>query len=361
MSKKARIIVFSLAGLVILVLITSPRIRIFEASEEAESGPAGGALPITAYLVTPNKVTDKIRTTGSLLANEEVDLRSEVSGKLKRIMFKEGTPVHKGQPLLKIDDSELQAQLSKLKSQLGLAEDIEKRRKQLYENQNISPEDYERSLNELNSIKADIKLFEARIEKTEIKAPFDGVVGLRYVSEGSLVSPSTRIALLQDVSTIKIEFSVPEKYSNTVHVNDEIRFTREGTDKVYRGTVYAIEPKIDPVTRTLLVRARAPNAEVDLMPGSFAEVELSLSAVNDALMIPTEALVPELQGHKVFLVKNGAVEPSPVEIGIRTGTQIQVTSGIVAGDTVITSGILQVQPGMPVEVTRLDKGMTSEL
>lgn len=352
-NKKLRNTLLVVLGVVLVVIVTSPRITLFGTDGPADSGEerAGGSLPVTAYIVKPQRIDNRVRTTGSVMANEEVELRSEVSGKIEQISFREGARVAKGQLLVKINDDELQAQLKKFDAQLKLAQDVERRRRQLYENKNISPEDYERTVFEVDAIEADIQLYRARITKTEIRAPFDGVIGLRYVSEGSIVSTSTRIAQLQDVRRVKVDFSVPEKYSNAVRMGDAITFSRDGSGHTYRGTVYAIEPKIDPVTRTLLLRAIADNDDRQMMPGAFAEVDLVLSAVDNALVIPTEALVPELQGQKVFLCRGGIATPQPVETGVRLERSIQITKGLAASDTVIVSGIMQIRPGMPVEIS----------
>ena len=354
-NKKLRNTILIVLGAVLVVIVTSPRITLFGTNDPSQSagGPVGGPLPVTGYIIKPERIDNRIRTTGTVLANEEVELRSEVSGKIEQIAFREGSRVAKGDMLVKINDDELQAQLKKFDAQLKLAQDVERRRRQLYENKNISPEDYERTVFEVDAIEADIQLYRARITKTEIRAPFDGVVGLRYVSEGSIVSPTTRIAQLQDVRRVKVDFSIPEKYSSAVRIGDVITFSRDGSDHTYRGTVFAIEPKIDPVTRTLLLRAIADNDDRQMMPGAFAEVDLVLSAVDNALMIPTEALVPELQGQKVFLYRGGVATPQPVLTGVRMERSIQITKGLSVSDTVITSGILQIRPGMPVEISTI--------
>ena len=352
-NKKLRNTLLVVIGVVLIVILTSPRISIF-GTDGGPKGPGSAesqALPVTAFIIQPERIDNRIRTTGTVMANEEVELRSEVSGKIVQISFREGSRVAKGDLLIKINDDELQAQLKKFEAQLKLAQDVEHRRRQLFESKSISPEDYERTVVEMNAIEADIQLYRARIEKTEIRAPFDGVIGLRYVSEGSIVSTTTRIAQLQDVRRVKVDFSIPEKYAYTVRIGDPITFRRDGSDHVYRGSVYAIEPKIDPVTRTLLMRAIADNDDRQMKPGAFAEVDLVLSAVENALVIPTQALVPELQGQKVFLYRGGVVTPQPVETGVRSERGIQITGGLAMSDTVITSGILQIRPGMPVEIS----------
>ena len=352
MNKKTRSILLAIIGLIILVLITSPKLSLFSTDTTLAGADArtDTRLPVSIHVLFPGKVEDKIRSTGSVIANEEVELRSEIGGKIVRIAFREGSPVRKGELLVKIDDSELKAQLLKLESQEKLAREVENRRRLMFDSKLISSEEYERAVNELNSTKADIVLTKARIEQTEIRAPFDGIVGIRYVSEGSFVSSTTRIASLQNISSVKIDFSVPERYVNDVKKGQEIQFRLTGIEGFYTGEIFAVEPKIDPATRTVLLRARSSNEDGRIIPGAFAEIELILRQIDSALMVPTEALVPELGGQSVYLFKNGQAQPQRVETGLRTNRAIQTISGLQARDTVITSGILQLRPGLPVRI-----------
>ncbi len=356
MSKKLRNILIGIGAVVLVVLLTSPRIKLFESNPQNPGGGQEGdfSLSVEAIVLRPEKIDNKILATGTVLANEEVELNAEISGKIEHIMFKEGGRVQKGDLLLKINDAELQAQLLKLDFQERLTEDIEQRRKKLLENNLISPEDHEIALNELISIKAEIQLVKAQIDKTEIRAPFDGTVGLRYVSEGSYVSTDTRIANLQDAKHVKVDFSIPERYANSVRREQLIHFMIAGSDERYEGKIYEIEPKIDPVTRTLQLRAISPNKDGKVIPGAFAEVELVLQHLDSALMVPTEALVPVLRGHQVYLLKNGRAQPQSVEIGIRTETKVQITAGLQVNDTLITSGILRMVPGLPVRISNFN-------
>lgn len=313
------------------------------------------ALKVDAVEIRPTSIQDKIFSTGSILANEEVELRSEVSGKITDIYLEEGKPVSKNQLLIKINDSELKAQLQRAQFRLDLAKERERRQQQLLLKGGISQEDYDATLNEVNVLKSEVQLIQAQIDKTEIRAPFDGRVGLKYVSDGSYISPTTRIASLQNINPVKLDFSVPERYVNRVRVGDKITFTVQGTDKSFDGEIYAIEPKIDSQTRTLQLRARSNNDQGLLVPGAFADLELILETVEDALMVPSIALVPELQGQKVYLYKNGSVVEQRVKTGIRTADRVQIIEGVQEGDTVLTTGLLQVRDGMQVELDELQE------
>lgn len=325
-------------------------------SEPEQTGQqaSSGRLKVEGVVVQSKPVEDKIFTTGTILANEEVDLSSEATGKVTNISFQEGKPVEKGELLLKINDSELQAQLTRAKYRLDLATEREERQRKLLEKGGISQEDYDATLNQVNVLKSEVQLIRSQIEKTEIRAPFDGRVGLKYISEGSYISPSTRIASLQNIDPVKVDFSIPERYVNAVEVGDRITFTVQGTERAFEGEIYAIEPKIESQTRTLQIRAFSDNSKGLLVPGAFADLELILHTIDDALMIPTISLIPELQGQKVFLYRGGEVVEQRVTTGIRTEKEIQITDGLQVGDTVLTTGLLQVRTGMPVELKQVN-------
>lgn len=359
-----RIIVISIV-LVVVLLIAWPRINFLKAKDEkkepaaatqASNGGRGGApgnVAVDVFVVKTEKLDNKIQSTGTILANEEVELRSEISGKVSKIFFKEGDRVKKGQLLVRINDEEQQAQLQRLKYNIKLNEDQEFRQKRLLEKEAISQQEYDIVLTQLNSIRAELQQLEAVIDKYSIRAPFNGVIGLRYISEGSYVSPTSQIAFMQDIDRVKIEFSIPEKYAPEVKPGSKIAFSITGRDKQYEGTVYAVEPRIDLATRSVRIRAISPNLDRELTPGAFARVELTLETINDAIMIPTEALIPELQGQKVFLYKNGRAMSSPVETGLRTERAIQITKGVQPNDSLIITGLLQLKDSTQVKVRDL--------
>lgn len=339
---------------VVLVGLAIPKMS----SSDEDSGQGGGGqrqqpLGVDAHVVTPTSVPDRLFTTGTLRANESVELTSEAAGKITSIRFDEGSRVKKGQLLVTINDAELQAEKKRLEYRLDLAQDRERRQKQLLEEGGVSQETYDQTVNEVNVLQSELELVEARIEKTKVRAPFSGTIGLRHVSEGSYISPQTTIATLQSVNPIKIDFSVPEKYASRIQAGASITFAVRGSDERYEGHVYAIEPQIDTSTRMLKLRARAPNAEGALQPGAFADITVVFDTIEDALTVPTFAVVPELNGQQVFLLKNGQAQPRSVTTGIRMDSTVQITEGLAAGDTVITSGIQQLRPGLHVQIESL--------
>lgn len=354
MKNKKKIWVYGLFLTALAALIV-PKLNLKNsAADPTANSQSNNPIPVDVQVLNPKAVDDKIFTNGTIIGNEEVDLRSEISGKITKISFEEGKRVKKGDLLIKINDADLQATLAKNISRLDLAKDKEFRLRQMLDKNLTSQQEYDAALSELKGVQADVEYTKALIDKTEIKAPFDGIIGLRSVSIGSYISPQTSIASIQSLNPIKIEFSVPQKYSSEIKEGKLIEFRLQTSGKNYKGKIYAVEPKIDQNTRTLLVRAIANNNNYELFPGAYVEVTIILNQIKNALMIPTQALVPDIQGEKVFLYKAGKAEPYTVKSGIRTDKEIQLLSGVSAGDTVITSGIIQLQQDMPVQIVNIN-------
>jgi len=339
------------AAALILAAVAVPRLFSDSRPSEAAAAPVPAAqtvLPVDVLVLQPKPLKEEFATTGTLRANERVDVVCEIAGVVRTIHFQEGSPVRKGDVLVEIDDTELQAQRDRVESRLKLAELREQRQRELREQGVSSEADYDIAFNELAGLKAELRLTEAQLLKTKIHAPFAGIIGLRNVSEGALLSPSTRIATLQDLDPIKLDFTLPEKYASKVAPGKKVSFRVEGSDAAYAAEVYAVEPRVDPETRSLVIRARTPNPSRTLLPGAFADVSLTIGSVDSALVVPSLAIIPELGGKKVFVLEDGAAQPRRVETGIRTESEVQVTTGLQPGDRVIVSSIQQLRPGLPV-------------
>jgi membrane fusion protein, multidrug efflux system len=342
-------------ALVVLGLLAWPKVRPAETAAAGSTPGARGpqALTVTAYVVDAVPMRDRIRATGTLQADESVDLSSETSGRVTRIHFQEGSRVTRGQLLLTINDAELQAQRERLRYRIELAETREQRQRRLLEIGGVSRDEYDGVLGELNVLRADLQLVEAQLARTQVRAPFSGIIGLRHVSEGAYVTPQTRIATLQALSPMKLEFSIPERYSGRIRLGHPVVFNVAGSPATYRGEVYAVEPRVSVDTRTLLIRARVPNTEGTLMPGAFADLELIVEEIDQALPVPAMAVTPELAGPRVWVVENGRATARSVETGLRTDTAVQVTAGLAPGDTVLVSGLQAIRPGQPVRITEM--------
>ena len=304
-------------------------------------------------MIKPSTLENEIQAVGTIRANEEVEIRSEVSRKITGIYFKEGSLVGRGKTLVKLDDADLQARLNKLELDEDLARLEETRFRELLGKGLYTQAEYDRQVNALEKILADMESVRIDIEKTNIKAPFGGYVGLRNVSMGSYVTPATVLTTMQDLSKLKIDFSVPERYVNFFQTGQKIYFRVEGIDEEYEGEVYAFEPKIENNTKTLILRAISSRPNSKLLPGSFANVRLKLSEISGAFLVPTQAIIPNMTGQSVFLSRNGKVKEVQVELGQRMEDQVQIIGQINEGDTLITTNILRLKPDAKVKIAKV--------
>jgi membrane fusion protein (multidrug efflux system) len=355
MNKKFRILITILIVLLLSGALLYPKYKPFLAKkingENNSQGPVRQGqqkLNAAGYIIVPTYMSELINSTGTLRPDEEVDLAFETSGKIVSINFTEGTRVKKGDLLAKINDKPLQAQLEKLNAELKMAEAKEFRERSLLGRDAISQESYDQVLTDVQTINADISLIKAQIAMTELRAPFDGIIGLRYLSEGSYTTTATKIAKLIKIKPLKIEFSISEKYSSEIGIGYPIIFTIDGSDEIFKAAVYAVDPKVDINTRTIVLRAIYPNLKEELKSGRYAGITLELSKIENAVSIPTEAVIPEMDGEKVFIYKNRKAESVKVVTGLRTENKIQITDGLKFGDTLITTGIMQLRQNLPI-------------
>ncbi len=317
-------------------------------------GKRNTTLNVNAVVVKPQILSDEIFINGNIVPDDDVDLTFETSGKIVEIFFEEGSFVKKGDLLAKINDRHLQAQLQRLTSQVKLAEDRVYRQSTLLKQDAVSQEAYEQVKTDLATLNADIELAKANISYTELRAPFDGMIGLRTVSVGAYVSPQVVIAKLTKISPVRVKFAVPERYVNDVKVGYNVNFSLAGELKKYKAKVIAKESQIDPSTHTLTVVGLYNNSERSSMIGRYASVTLEKQRIEDALVVPSEAIVPEMGVDKLYLYKSGKAQPVDVVIGVRTDASVQIVNGLKQGDTVIVSGTLQLRTGLPVVLDNID-------
>ncbi len=322
---------------------------------QGPGGQQGGVLPVTGTIAKPSYLTNGIRSAGTLLANEEVDIVSKVSGKVTGVFFKEGSVVKKGALLVKIYDEDLQAQLQRAEIQEKMLSEKLERQRVLLAKDAVSREAFDQLQTDYNVILADINLLKVRIAETEVRAPFDGTIGFRFVSEGTYVQPSVKIAHLIDYSQMKLEFAIPEKYVSQQLMGKRISFNAQGYTDEFFATVYAIDYRVDEATRTIGLRARYDNRNKKLVPGMFADLVLITDEKNNAIQIPSEAIVPEMNEKRVWIYKKGKANLVPVVSGTRSETMVEILSGISVGDTVITSGLMQLRQNMPVRVNLTER------
>jgi membrane fusion protein (multidrug efflux system) len=351
--KPVTIIAVFLIVLVILGLIFVPKFMGKNDADKQKQNPnqQNQIISVDAYVIKSQALDNEISAIGNIKANEEAEIRSEISRKIRGIYFREGAYVGRGQTLFRLDADDLVAKLRKQELEEKLAITKLEREKKLIEKGLTSQEDYDISENTLEQIRADISLTRIDISKTYVRAPFSGIIGLRNVSNGAYVTPAMILTTIQDVSRVKVDFSIPEKYIYLFKKGQKVRFTVDGLDGEFEGEVYAYEPKVENNTRSLVLRAICSNPGKNLMPGTFANVTFKLSEDDNAIMIPTEALIPKLKGQSVFVVKEGRAKLVDVEIGERTETHIQVTSNnLSAGDTIVTTNILRLKDDSQIKV-----------
>jgi membrane fusion protein (multidrug efflux system) len=334
-----------------------------DAQPPSRGGPGGaGARPpvrADAYIVRTKLLLDNIEISGSLVSNEETEIHPEVAGRITGIYFKEGSFVNKGALLVKLNDADLQAQKRKLLVQLQVARQNEERSGQLLKIQGISRQDYEAMALQVSNVNADLAVIQTQIEKTNIRAPFSGKLGLRMVSVGAYISPTTVISTISQPNQLKLDFTVPERYISQVDYGKIVNFKIDGTDRTYAAKVIATESNITQDTRTLQVRAAVQGSIAGLVPGNFAKVTLNFEPDANAIVIPSQAIIPQARGKKVYVYEDGKAKFVDVVTGIRDSANVQITSGLKAGDTVLITGLLALKPDGKVMLGKVVNGTSS--
>ncbi len=311
---------------------------------------------VDVVIAKKQSISSTIEANGSIVANEFVELHPEVSGRVTYLNIPEGTTVAQGTILAKINDADLQAQLSKTKVQLELAEKTEKRLAKLLSVNGISQGEYDTALNQVNSLKADLAYTQVLIEKTVLKAPFSGVLGLRQISQGAYISPTTIVATIQQVNKLKVDFTIPEEYASVIRKGSVVEVEVEGQkDTRCKAVVIAREPQVNQTTRNLLIRALLSNCTAN--PGTFAKVYFGAGASQNSILIPTNAIIPDDKDKKLVIVKDGKANYVVVETGVRKEGVVAITSGLSEGDSVVVDGVLFARPDKPVKVRSVKKDL----
>ncbi len=321
-----------------------------EKKPAASGRPAAGPMKVDAYIVKAQNFAENIEVPGTIIANESTEIHPEVSGRIVQLNVAEGRYVSKGTLLAKLYDEDLQAQLKKLQVQLQIAETNEKRSSQLLEIQGISKSDYDASLLNVNNIKADIEIIRTSISKTEIRAPFNGRLGLKNISPGAYVTPADIIAVINQTSQLKLDFTVPEKYSSQIKTGQTIYFTYQGSNIRHTAKIMATESAVAQNTRSLMVRSVVQSNGTDILPGAFAKVQLRFDPDPNALLVPTQAVLPQARGKKVIKYEAGIAKFVDVTTGVRDSARIQILDGLKKGDTVIVTGLLSTRPESPLAI-----------
>ena len=326
------------------------------AAAPGAAGPGKSSLSVSAvegFVVKTSVLTERVTASGNLLPSEETELHPEASGRVVRLNLPEGRFVKKGELLLKIFDEDLKTQLRKLETQIKQSEITEQRLAELLKVKGVSQQEYDLAVLQTQTFRADLELLQVNIGKTELRAPYDGLLGLRRISPGAYVTPATAITTLRSAAALKLDFSVPEKYSQQIKIGQQLEFSVEGNSTVHQAKVQATEQRIAEGSRDLLVRATVANSK-GLLPGAFAEVGLALGNKPKALLIPSQAIIPQAREKKVILSKNGLATFVTVKTGVRQAGLVEITEGISAGDTVCTTGMLFLRPNAPLTFSKIE-------
>jgi membrane fusion protein (multidrug efflux system) len=311
--------------------------------------------PVTVDVIVAGSSTinNSIEVNGTVVAYESTELHPEISGRLTYLNIPEGSRVGQGAVLAKINDADLLATVAKSRVQLELAQKTEERLRKLLSISGINQADYDAALNQVNSLKADIVYTQAQIDKTTVRAPFSGVLGLRMVSPGAYVTPATTLATLQQTDRAKIDFTVPEAYANLIRKGGVIVFKPNQSYNSGRAVITATEPLINATSRNLKVRAVADGG--GLNPGSFVKVTLNTGSTANSIMVPTNAIIPDAKAKKVVVIRKGKGVFVDIETGLRDAGTAEITKGINPGDSIVVTGVLFVRPNAPVKIRSVKK------
>ncbi len=323
-------------------------------SATSTSGPPPPPV-VTYYVTQPQSITEQIDLAGSLIANEATAIFPEVSGRLTYLNINEGKPVSKGVLLAKIYDGDLKAQFNKLAVQLEVQEQTIKRYEALLQINGVSRQEYDLIKLQSNNIRADMEVVKSNILRTEIRAPFSGVLGLKLISPGAYVSPQTQLTTIRQLSNLKVDFSVPEQFAPRITPGFVIGFTIEGSAEEYKARVIATESGINEADRSLPVRAEVIKGGPALKAGGFVKIRLAFDPNNKAIMIPSNAIIPQARGKQVALLKDGKITMRDVTTGIRDSAKVQVLTGLEMNDTIITSGLMRMKEGSKVVLNNQSK------
>jgi len=312
---------------------------------------APNAVAVEAVKVGTAAMPQTITAVGSLRSDESITVRPEVAGRISAILFNEGQRVGKGATLVKLDPSINEADVLQARANLKLAKSKFDRAVDLAKSNFISGQAKDEAENNLRVAEASLQLAEAKLAKTEIKAPFAGVIGLRVVSIGDYVKEGSDVVNLEAIDPLKVDFRVPEIYMRQVKVGQPLEIVLDALPgKTHDGRVFAINPLVDATGRSIVIRAQVKNADTTLRPGMFARVRLITKDQQDALVVPEQAIVPQGDEQYVFRVVDGKALRTKVGVGRRRDSKVEIVNGLAAGDVVVSAGQLKLRDGTPVAV-----------
>ncbi len=324
-----------------------------QSSSERERSP----MKVEVILAKPSPLSVLVTSTGDLLPNEQVEIKSPVSGNVMSIHFKEGQFVQEGDLLVKIDDRTWRARLGGLEAKLASSKSELKRKANLLKIEGASEEDVDQARAAVEDLQSQVNEIRVMIDLASVKAPFSGQLGMRDFSLGAYLNQGVTITTLAQTNPLKVDFTIPAKYASKIRKEMQVNIGTNDREKISVATIYAIDPVVSSSTRSLRARALMPNPGQEFISGDFVQVSVKIEQTSEALLIPSESVIPELNTHVVYKVKQGKAAKTDVTIGTRTESEIQITSGLETGDTVIVTGLLEINDGDKVEVGEIkEKG-----
>jgi membrane fusion protein, multidrug efflux system len=336
-----------------LIGISACKEKKAQTAAPANAGRNQGPMMVMGYIAKTGAVSEPLELPGTLLALEATEIHPEVNGRIVGLYINEGSFINKGALMVKLFDGDLQAQLKKLKVQLQIAEKTEERSKELLKINGISQQDYDLTFLQVSNIKADIELIETNIAKTEIRAPYSGKLGFRNVSMGAYVTPATIITTIRQINQLRLQFSIPEKYADKIVMGQTVPFSVAGSRQKFLAKVYATESIVSETTRGLNIRCLVQQSNNVLVAGGFAKVDMDFSRNDNALLVPTQAILPQARGKKVVVYRNGIASFVDVQTGVRDSANVEIISGINPGDTIITTGLMGIKPDAKIKLTKV--------
>lgn len=321
-----------------------------EAPRQKNTGPT----VVDVIVAQPQPISSTVEANGTIVADEFVELRPEISGRLIYLNIPEGKRIAKGTVIARINDADLRAQMGKLKVQLDLAKTTEQRYGKLLQISGINQADYDVALSQVNSLQADIEVLQAQIDKTVLRAPFNGIIGLRQISPGAYVTPATVLATIQQVNKVKVDFTVPEEYGNIIRKGDYVTVEVDAaSQKKQKALIIATEPQANTTTRNIMVRALLEGETAN--PGAFVKVYIRAGRDKNSVLVPANAIIPEDKDKTLVTVVKGKAKFVKVETGLRQANNVEITSGVNEGDSIVVSGVLFSRPDAPLKVRSVKK------
>lgn len=340
-----------LTSCVLLLLALAAGYYLFSKQKPSKKGPprAGRSVAVELFTAVPQPLETKISSVGTILSNESVTIKPEVPGTINFIGFEEGNTITKGVTLFTLDAELLEAEYQEVKANFDYASNQYERAKKLNKDGIIPSEEFDERLRAFLNAKSRLNTLATRLRKHTIKSPFSGTVGSRMVSIGDYVAAGEPMVNLEDLSLVKIEFYIPQRFILTIKPGQSVRVVVEPLTQLFEGTIYLIDPQVDPETRSALIRAKVPNPDKVLKPGMFCTVTIVLEKKEDALTVPLEALVSRGEKHFLYIEEEGKAVIRQVQLGIFTEGSVEILEGLNPNERVIVAGLQKIAPGVPVQ------------